>query len=142
MDEYLIVDNYINKYDKNTIEYNEFDHENQILITQKNSQNTDSFHLKKKNIESIYIDFSFFKINNVYYININNSYIIDYKKFLNIQKISQFDKNSLKIINTYIGEIIIEHCNIELFEKTLQIIARYMNKRTSIFSDIIYYFLQ
>lgn len=113
------------------------DIEGDIKVIQYSGENTNSenFILTKNNNKKI--EFSFFKINGIYYININNQHIIDYKKFVNIQYITN-DNDNVKMKINNIGEIIIPSCDLILLQKSLEVMNKYMKKKTYWFSDLVY----
>jgi hypothetical protein len=134
INEFLIVDNHVSKNGDVTTEFKECD--GKILITQFSGINTDNFIVKKFNGKRL--QFSFFKLNGIYYVNLNGHHIIDYKKFTNILKISQTDQN-VTIKNAYFGDIIIPDCEIDVFKRSLTVMANFMKTKTSFFSDIYYF---
>jgi hypothetical protein len=133
MNEFLIVDNYTTKND-DIAEFKEMN--GKILIKQFSGINTDNFVLKKHNGKRI--EFSFFKLNGIYYINICGHHIIDYKKFVNIHKMSQ-NGSDVVIKNPYFGDIIIPNCDIELFKRSLVVMNKWMKSKNSFLKDIFYY---
>ena len=133
--DFLIVDNHKGK-DGNITEFKECD--GKILIKQYSGTNTDNFIIKKYNGKKM--EFSFFKLNGVYYININGCHIIDYKHFINIQQISNID-NDVKIKNPYIGEITLLNCDIEIIQKALTVMSKLIESKQSMFSDLLYYIM-
>lgn len=135
LNEFLIVNNHVTKNGEIT-EFKETD--GKILIKQFSGINTDNFVLKKYN--GARFEFSFFKLNGIYYINLSGHHIIDYKKFIHIQKISQINDNVV-IKNIYFGEIIIPKCDIDLFKRALVIMNDWMKSKGSFFKDIFYYII-
>lgn len=131
--DYLIVDNKISKKGDIT-ELKECD--GKILIKQFSGLNTDNFIIKKYNGKKI--EFSFFKLNGIYYVNINGQHIIDYKKFINIQHVSNENEN-VKVKNSYIGDLLLENCDIDIFYKTLTIMADWMKSKNSYFKELLYF---
>lgn len=139
MSDYLIINNVNNKKGEDTIIFKENDGE--LIIKQYSGFNTDNFIIKK--FDGKQFCFSFFKINGIHYINIDNKHIIDYKKFVNIQHISNVESDnnlsSIKILNIHIGAIIINNCDIEIFSKALSVMNNYMkNHKSSYISQLIY----
>ena len=132
--EFLIVDNHLSKNGDITTEFKECD--GKILIKQFSGINTDNFVIKKFNGKRL--EFSFFKLNGIYYVNLNGHHIIDYKKFTNILKISQTDQN-VTVKNAYFGDIIIPDCEVDVFKRALTVMANFMKAKTSFFSDIYYF---
>ena len=98
----------------------------------------DNFIIKKGNGKSL--EFSFFKLNAIYYININGHHIIDYKHFINIQHISN-ESNNVKLQNPFIGDITLVNCDIDIVYKSLTIMAKWMKSKQTIFNNIMYYML-
>lgn len=135
INDFLIVDNYTTK-NGDVTEFKEFD--GKILIKQFSGINTDNFVLKKSN--NIRLEFSFFKLNGIYYINLCGHHIIDYKKFVRIQKISQV-YDDVVIKNTYFGDILIPNCDIDLVKKALIVMNKWIKSKNSIFKDILYYII-
>ena len=126
--EYLIIDNHI------TTEFKECD--GKILIKQFSGLNTDNFIIKKFNGKKL--EFSFFKLNGIHYVNINGNHIIDYKRFINIQHISKSD-DDVKIQNLYIGELILKDCDVDIVHKALTTMANWMKSKQTFFKDIMYF---
>lgn len=114
----------------------EFKHiEGKILIKHFIGTNTDNFVLKKGN--GCEFKFSIFKINNIYYININGCHIIDYKRFTKIEQIIE-ENGFVKIRNKEFGEIIIQNCELDLFKKGLDIMDHFIRSRSSFWKDLFY----
>jgi hypothetical protein len=134
--EYLIIDNHVGKNGDIT-EFKECD--GKILIKQFSGLNTDNFIIKKFNGKRL--EFSFFKLNGVYYININGCHIIDYKHFINIQHISKDDKDekNVKIKNRSIGDMILIDCDVDIVHKALTVMSDWMKSKQNTFSDFMYY---
>lgn len=115
----------------------EFVHlEDKILIKHSIGVNSDNYLLKKSNNKKL--QFSLFKLNNIFYVNINSEHIIDYRKFTCIQKITT-KNNDLIVKNSYIGELIIPNCDIDLIQKSLVIMSDWMKKKKTWYNDIIYW---
>lgn len=134
IEEYLLVDKIQNKKGENLTELKEC--EGKLIIKQYSGINTDNFVVKKADGKNI--KFSFFKINGIYYININGEHIIDYKRFTNIQQISKQDQD-IKIKNAFIGDIIIYNCDVEMFSKSLSIMYKFMKNKNNYYNDIVYF---
>lgn len=132
--EYLIIDKHLSKNGDVTTEFKESD--GKLLVKQFSGTNTDNFIIKKFNNKRL--EFSFFKLNGIYYININSFHIIDYKRFINIEHITKEDEN-VKIRNPLIGDILLVNCDIDIVYKALQIMADWMKSKKSIFRDILYF---
>lgn len=130
--EYLIVDNHQTN-DGDITEFKQCD--GKLLIKEFSGINSDNFIIKKYNNKKL--KFSFFKINSVYYINLNGHHIIDYKRFVNIQKISKVDED-VKISNPFIGDIILYDCDIDMVHKALTIMSDWIKSKTSIFNELMY----
>lgn len=134
IEDYLLVDKKQNKKGENLTELKEC--EGKLIIKQYSGINTDNFVVKKA--DGRQISFSFFKINSIYYININGEHIIDYKKFVNIQQISK-QENDIKVKNAFIGDIIINNCDVEMFSKSLSIMNKFMKNKNNYYNDIMYF---
>jgi hypothetical protein len=131
--EYLIIDNHVGKNGDIT-EFKECD--GKILIKQFSGLNTDNFIIKKFNGKRL--EFSFFKLNGVYYININGCHIIDYKHFIDIQHISK-DESNVKIKNRSIGDMILIDCDVDIVHKSLTVMSDWMKSKQNTFNDFMYY---
>jgi hypothetical protein len=132
--EYLIIDKHITK-NGITTEMKECD--GKILIKHFSGTNTENFIIKKFNGKQL--QFSFFKLNGVYYVNLNGCHIIDYKRFVNIQQILQIDDN-VKIKNSSIADIILLNCDVDVLHKALTTMADWMKAKQTIFNEFLYYF--
>lgn len=132
--EYLIIDKHLSKNGNVTTEFKESD--GKLLVKHFSGTNTDNFIIKKFNNKRL--EFSFFKLNGIYYININSYHIIDYKRFINIDHIIKEDDN-VRIKNFYIGDILLLNCDVDIVYKALQIMADWMKSKKSIFRDILYF---
>jgi hypothetical protein len=136
---YLVIDKYKNNRGEACTELKE--HEGKLIIKQFSGINTDNFVIKKYDGKKI--SFSFFKLNGIYYVNINGEHIIDYKKFVNIQQISKVEsddeKSSIKIRNGYIGDLVINNCDPEVFQKALNVMSNYMKNKSSYISDLMHF---
>lgn len=132
--EYLIIDNHLSQNGNITTEFKECD--GKILVKQFSGTNTENFIIKKFNGKRL--EFSFFKLNGIYYINLNSYHIIDYKRFINIDFISKENEN-VKIKNLYIGDILLLDCDVDLVHKALNIMADWMKNKQSIFKDFLYF---
>lgn len=131
--DFTIVENHSKNGDVTT-EFKECD--GKILIKQFSGTNTDNFIIKKYNGKRL--QFSFFKINGIYYVNINGCHIIDYKHFINIQHISNVEDN-VKIKNPYIGEIVLFNCDVDIIQRSLTVMAEWIRTKQSIMNELAYY---
>lgn len=131
---FLIVDNYITKDGDITTEFKECD--GKILVKHFSGINSENFIVKKQNGKKL--EFSFCKLNGIYYININGHHMIDYKKFTNIQSIIKCNED-VKISNIYIGDIILNNCDIEIVHKALIVMNEWIKSKTKWYNDILYY---
>ena len=138
---YLVIDKYKNKKGEETTELKE--HEGKLIIKQYSGINSDNFVIKK--FDGKKIAFSFFKLNGIHYISINGDHIIDYKLFVNIQQISKVEnevepsKSSIKVKNGYIGDIVINNCDPEIFQKALNVMSTYMKNKTNYVTDFMHF---
>jgi hypothetical protein len=132
--EYLVIDNHLSKNGNITTEFKECD--GKLLIKQFSGTNTDNFIIKKFNGKRL--EFSFFKLNGIYYINLNSHHIVDYKRFVNIDHISKEDEN-VKIKNSYIGDILLLDCDVDIVHKALTVMADWMKNKQSMFKEFLYF---
>ena len=146
MENYTLVDKFLNNRGEDTTEFKECD--GRLIIKQYSGINTDNFVIKT--LDGKKLNFTFFKINGIYYVNINGEHIIDYRRFTNIEQISKVDNEesgdesnpklcSTKIKNGYIGDIILRNCDPEMFTKSLQLMAKHMKNKSSYYSDFKYF---
>ena len=140
MDNYLVIDKTKNKKGEETTQLKESD--GKLIIKQYSGLNSDNFVIKK--FDGKQINFSFFKINGIHYININSENIIDYKRFINIQQISKIESisenqiPSIRIDNGYFGKIVIQNCDVEIFSKALSVMHDYMKHKFGYISELMY----
>ena len=131
--EFLIIDSHSGKNGDIT-ELKESD--GKIMIKHFCGTNTDNFIIKKFNGKKL--EFCFFKLNGIYYININGCHIFDYKNFIHIQHISQKEEN-VSIKNSFIGEFMLLDCDVDMVYKALTIMAEWIKTKKSIINDLVYY---
>lgn len=132
--DYLIVNNHTTKTGDITTEFKESD--GKLIIKHFSGVNTDNFIVKKCNGKQL--QFSFFKINGIYYVTLNGNHIIDYRKFVHIQSVSNVGDN-VKIYNNYIGSIELQNCDIDVFEKSLHVMADWVKKKSTWWNDFMYH---
>lgn len=130
--EFLVIDNHLSKNGSVTTEFKECD--GKLLVKQFSGTNTDNFIIKKFNNKRL--EFSFFKLNGIYYINLNGYHIIDYKRFINIDHIAKENEN-VKLKNSYIGDIILLDCDVDIVHKALTIMSDWMKNKQSMFRDFL-----
>lgn len=138
MNDYLLINKFTNKKGEESTKLEEY--EGALIIKQYSGINTDNFIIKK--FDGKKINFSFFKVNGIYYININGEHMIDYKRFVNIQQISNIEidnKQAIKLKNLHIGDIIIYNCDTEIFQKALTVMDNYMKNKKTYFSEIVHF---
>lgn len=81
------------------------------------------------------MSFSFFKLNKTQYVNINGEHIIEYSKFTCIEHVSNGHECAI-IKNVYVGDIILQKCDVDIVKKALEIMIKYITpKRTSKFIE-------
>jgi hypothetical protein len=146
IENYTLVDKIKNKKGEDTTEFKECD--GRLIIKQYSGTNTDNFVIKK--MDGKRLNFAFFKINGIYYVNINGEHIIDYRRFISIQQISKLEtenedtdneekSSSIKVKNRYIGDLIIHNCDPEMFQKSLSIMQKHMKNKNSYYNDFMYF---
>ena len=134
--DFTIIDNHSTPNGDVVTEFKECD--GKILVKHFSGVNSENYVVKK--LDGKKIEFSFIKLHGVYYVNINGHHIIDYKKFLRIQSISNVG-NNVKINNLYIGEIILLNCDTEIVYKALYVMNKWMKKKSWWLGDLLYYVL-
>lgn len=129
---YLLIDQKTNKRGNSMMELKEL--EGKLVIKQFSGFNVDNFIIKKPDGKKL--GFSFSNINGIFYINLNGEHMIDYKRFVNIQQISN-SGNDLKLKNAFIGDILLQDCDVEIFSKALSIMNKYMKNKKSYYKDLM-----
>jgi hypothetical protein len=137
MDNYLLIDNHQLESNENILLLTE--KSDKIIIQQYSGRNTENFKLITTKHTLI---LSLFKLNRVWYININGYNILDYKQFVRFHKIETSNENTIKIYNNYTGDLSIPNCNIALFQKGIKIISNWMkySHPNSLWNDFMYFF--
>lgn len=133
--DFSIIDTYKQRDGNNTIEIK--DYENKLIIKQFTGVNSENF-LIKRPLTGKRLHFSFFRMNGIYYVNINGEHIVDYKCFIHIQKISN-EGDNLIIQNSTFGIIKLLNCDIEVFQKSLQIMNDWIKPKQSLWNNLLYY---
>lgn len=143
-DDYTIVDTLINKKGQVATEMKEC--EGKLVIKQYSGINTDTFVIRMPDPNSqdtiLRLKFSFFKLNGTRYININGDHMVDYLQFVKITSVEKLENNAIKIKNSVLGEIIIQSCTPEIFQKSLLVMQSYMKYKSrygNTFDKIMYY---
>jgi hypothetical protein len=101
--------------------------------------NSENLIIKQNNLK---IHFSYYRINGMYFVNINGEHVFDFKRLLLIDWMTniKYDtdplKCDLKIKNANLGEIIIPNCNVKMFEKGVKEINQWIKKQSNIVKDI------
>jgi hypothetical protein len=132
--DYLILDNNVTKSGKLITESKECD--GKILVKQFTGINSENFIIKKGDGKEL--AFSLCKINGIYYVNLNGQHMIDYKKFTKIQSVCNVN-NDVRFKNLFDGDIILKNCDVEIFQRALEVMNDWMNKQTNWFHDIVYF---
>lgn len=94
------------------------------------------------NTSSKTLQFTFFKANGIYFVNINNVHIIDYKQFAKVKNITQV--NNGKDITLSIGStsasvsLLIKDCDVEMIQKALIVMSEFMKTKSSLYKDLVY----
>lgn len=132
--DFLIVDNHILKNGDITTEFRECD--GTILVRHFSGVNSENFLIKKADGKCM--GFAFIKINGVQYVNLNGHHMIDYRKFIHIQSVSNEGEN-VRMKNFFIGDVLLLNCDVEIFQKALEIMARWMKNNVKWLNDIVYY---
>lgn len=130
--ELVIVDNTVrgNKTITETVEC-----DGKILIKHYYGSNCENYLLITERKRLL---FSIFRLNNIHYINLNGEHIIEYNKFTNINYVRN-DGNCVIINNAFVGDIILNMCDISLVEKALTILDKEMKRRIKWYNELAYY---
>uniref|UniRef100_A0A6C0E4B1 Uncharacterized protein n=1 Tax=viral metagenome TaxID=1070528 RepID=A0A6C0E4B1_9ZZZZ len=145
---YLVINTHKSNKGEDITEFKESD--GKIVVKHFSGLNTDNYVLKKGDGKKL--SFSSFKINGIYYVNINGYHIVDYKKFVSgIKQISdenetrvepQLQSDSSVIIkNSYFGQIKLRNCDVELCYKAITIMKESMKGKITFWKNIYYYLM-
>ncbi len=133
--DFLIIENHIEPNGNVSTEFKEYD--GKILIKHVSGLNCEYFCIKK--VDGHEIKFSLFKINGIYYVNINGHHVIDYKRFINIHYLANIGDDVI-IRNPYFGEIILKNSDVEIVQKAMTLMVKEMKKSGwTWFNDLMYY---
>lgn len=111
-----------------------------IQIKQYIGLNTDNEHgtqnftlIKHSAIDNsrLRLYFMLYRIGSRHYININNTHVVEIRKFLMIKKMSIEMTECVAIVNSALGEIVIDHCDMDMIHKCIQITEKYMENNKS-----------
>lgn len=108
-----------------------------VVITQYSGLNTDVFVLTKNEQR---LKFAFFKVNSRFYLCLNEDHIVDYHKFLFIDKMVQ-DNNDVLIHNNVVGNIKLTNCDIEMVKKSISIMNDYAKPKRNFIKEFLEYIL-
>lgn len=111
--------------------------DNDIIIKHYFGVQCENFILIK---ESKRLSFSIFRLNGVYYININGEHIIDYAKLINVYYIKN-QEESVKIKSKHFGEITLDNCNVDLVKKALEIMNRELKKKYKWYKELFFFII-
>lgn len=137
MDAFVVLNSHVNTKGEMVTESRE--REGKVLIKQYSGINSDNFIVRKHDSDT-QIKFSFFKLNGIRYVNINGEHILDYKRFTNIQQVSNLPEGGgIKVRNSHFGDIIIRDCDVEIFEKAVKVMAEHTAQSSGYVSDLLYY---
>jgi hypothetical protein len=134
---FLIIDTFKNRRGEDIAEVKEY--QGKIMVKHFMGVNTDNYILSKQN--GLSIQFSMFRINGIYFVNLNGCHIIDYRQFSQgLQKMSE-NKDTCEILlrNRYFGEIVLRKCDLELMHKAIHMMRDWMKGKTSFIKNFLYY---
>lgn len=107
-----------------------------MIVKQFSGTGTENFVIKKYNGKCI--SFSFFKLNGIYYVNVNGVHVMDYRKFTRIISMHQTE-SGVKIKNGFVGDMFLENCDISIVQKALETMAKWNDSKRSIWRELVYY---
>lgn len=136
MDEQFII---VTKKQKGCTEITEGD--GKYIIQQSSGLNTDGFTIKKSSGKQL--KFSFFKINGIYFLALNDDHICDYKKFTHIEKITIHpdNENDVLVKNTSLGEFKLKNCDVDIIRKAMKIMHEYIKPKRNIIKEFFEFLL-
>lgn len=109
---------------------------NQILVRYNSGINSENYTIIKPSGHKLV--FAIIKLNDVYYISINNKHVVDYKKFSNIKSIISIN-DVVCIENTSVGKIMIEECSLDLVQCMMEIIHTFVKSKIGLMYHIKYF---
>lgn len=84
------------------------------------------------------LHFMLYKIQSRHYININNQHLLELDKFLLIKSIISHS-DTVCMVNSHIGELVIENCDLDLVNKCISIVEKYRQDNPKTLFDYIEY---
>ena len=104
-----------------------------------------STHVKNGSIDKFTIvkaekklEFAFFKANGVYFVNINNDHIIDYKQFCRVKSLKQSSNGSDVVLCIGASNMAIKNCDVQMVQKALIVMSDFMKTKSSLYKDLMY----
>jgi len=146
-EQFLVINTHRSNKGEDITEFKETD--GKLVVKHFLGLNTDNYVLKKSDGKNL--SFSFFKINGIYYINLNGCHIIDYKKFISgIKQISDESETDKEVKNTfnnvvlkhaYFGQIKLRNCDVEMCYKAITLMKESMKGKITFWKNVYYYLM-
>lgn len=124
------------------------DNLNEMYIKNYSGENSYNISIKKNiknqqsDIKTLKIHFNFFKLNGIFFVNINGENLFDFKKLVlidyikEIKNVENVDSIRLIIKNSELGELIIDNCDVQMFQKGMKLLNEWKRKKKK-FLDIL-----
>lgn len=131
--DYLLVDTEISSTGQERTRTNERD--GKVNIKHVTGIGCESYTVRKH--DGKHLQFSFFTLNGIWYVNINGQHVMDYYKFQKIARLSN-EQDSVRITTVHFGDIVIPQCDVDIVYKSLQIMKEFINKKASWWNTMMY----
>ena len=83
---------------------------------------------------------SYYKLNGIFFVNINGENLFDFKTLLLIDSVKCIVENDVSIIiikNSSLGEIRIKNCDLEIFQKAIHFLNTWVKKNKNYIRDLL-----
>lgn len=107
-----------------------------VLSRHTSGYNSDNYTLAQQNGSQV--KFSVVKIESMYYVSINNEYVLDYKKFMMFDRISYTGKDTV-IYYMYMPCIVVKGCDVSMVNKMISILQDNIKQKIGFLYNIKYY---
>lgn len=84
------------------------------------------------------LEFTFFKANGIYFVNINNMHIIDYKQFCKVKNITQMNNGKDITLSIGTSTLLLKDCDVQMIQKALIVMSDFMKTKSSLYKDLMY----
>ena len=136
MNDFLIIENH--KLNKQLDVVLTTEKSDKVVIQQYSGTNTENFRFASTN-STLFL--SLFKLNGIWYININGEHVVNYKQFIRFQRVEN-TQSGIQIINNFCGNMNITNCKSDVFCKSISVISNWMKQThpSSLWKELLYFF--